>query len=61
MQQVVHTIRLGSYNIRNVRNDGLESALLGMSQVNINLGVFQYINVTGGLCYRVSMVTSCSN
>ena len=61
MQQVVHTIRLGSYNIRNGRNDGLESALLGMSQVNINLGVFQYINVTGRLCKRVSMVTGCSN
>ena len=34
-------IRLGTYNIRNGRNGGLESALWGMSQANMDLGIFQ--------------------
>ena len=34
-------IRFGTYNIRNGRNGGLESALRGMSQANIDLGIFQ--------------------
>ena len=32
-------IRFGTYNIRNGRNGGLESALRGMSQANMDLGV----------------------
>ena len=34
-------IRFGTYNIRNGRNGGLESALRGMSQANMDLGIFQ--------------------
>ena len=34
-------IRFGTYNIRNRRNGGLESALRGMSQANMDLGIFQ--------------------
>ena len=33
-------IKFGTYNIRNGRNGGLESALRGMAQANIDLGVF---------------------
>ena len=33
-------IRLGTYNIRNSRNRGLESALRGISQANMDVGVF---------------------
>ena len=32
-------IRFGTYNIRNGRNGGLESALWGMSQANVDLGI----------------------
>ena len=34
-------IRFGTYNIRNGRNGGLELALRGMSQANMDLGIFQ--------------------
>ena len=34
-------IRFGTYNIRNRRSRELESALRGMAQANIDLGVFQ--------------------
>ena len=34
-------IRFGAYNIRNERNGGLELALRGMSQANMDLGIFQ--------------------
>ena len=34
-------IRFGTYNIRNGRNRGLESALRGMSQANMDLGISQ--------------------
>ena len=34
-------IRFGTYNIRNRRNDGLDSALRGMAQANMDLGIFQ--------------------
>ena len=34
-------IRFGTYNIRNGCNGGLESALRGMSQANMDLGIFQ--------------------
>ena len=34
-------IRFGSYNIRNRRNRGMESALRVMAQANMDLGIFQ--------------------
>ena len=39
-------IRFGTYNIWNGQNRGLESALHGMSQANMELGVFQETNLT---------------
>ena len=39
-------IRFGTYNIRNGRNGGLESALRGVSQANMDLGIFQETKVT---------------
>ena len=47
-------IRFGTYNIRNGRNGGLESALRGMSQANMNLGIFQEKNCTDGIYTRES-------
>ena len=47
-------IRFGTYNIRNGRNRGLKSALRGMSQANMNLGIFQEIEVTDGIYTRGS-------
>ena len=43
------TIKFGTYNIRNGRNRLLESALWGMSQANIDLGVFQETKCTDGI------------
>ena len=45
-------IRFGTYNIRNGRNRGLESALRGMSQANMDLGIFQETKVTDGIYTR---------
>ena len=42
-------IRFGTYNIRNRRNRGLESALRGMSQANMDLGIFQEKKCTDGI------------
>ena len=42
-------IRFGTYNICNGRNGGLESALRGMSQANIDLGIFQEKKNTNGV------------
>ena len=42
-------IRFGTYNIRNNRSRGLESALRGMAQANIDLGVFQETKCTDGI------------
>ena len=47
-------IRFGTYNIRNGRNGGLEAALWGMSQVNIDLGIFQEMKMTDGIYTRGS-------
>ena len=47
-------IRFGTNNIRNVRNGGLESALRGMSQANMDLGIFQETKVTDGIYTRES-------
>ena len=42
-------IRFGTYNIRNRRNGGLESALRGMAQANMDLGIFQETKCTDGI------------
>ena len=42
-------IRFGTYNIRNGRNGGLESALRGVSQANLDLGIFQETKCTDGI------------
>ena len=47
-------IKFGTYNIRNERNGGLESALRGMAQANIDLGVFQETKCTNGIYTRKS-------
>ena len=47
-------IKFGTYNIRNGRNGGLESALPGMAQANIDLGVFQETKCTNGVYTRAS-------
>ena len=46
-------IKFGTYNIRNGRNGGLKSALRGMAQANIDLGVFQETKCTDGVYIRV--------
>ena len=48
------TIRFGTYNIRNGRNGGLESALRGMSQTNKDLVIFQETKLTNGIYTRRS-------
>ena len=45
-------IKFGTYNIRNGRNGGLEAALRGMAQANIDLGVFQDTKCTNGVYTR---------
>ena len=45
-QETVRMIRFGMYNIRNGQNGGIESALQGMLQENVDLGVFQETDVT---------------
>ena len=47
-------IRFGTYNIRNGRNGGLESALRGMSQPNMDMGIFQETKCTDGIYTRES-------
>ena len=47
-------IRFGTYNIRNGRNGGLESALRGMSQANMDMGIFQEMKCTDGIYTRKS-------
>ena len=46
-REAVRTIRFGSYNIRNIRNGGLESALWRVSQANVDLVVLKEANITG--------------
>ena len=46
IQGVVGPINFGMYNIRNGRNGGLESALRGTSQANMDLGIFQNTELT---------------
>ena len=47
-------IRFGTYNICNGHNRGLESALRGVSQSNMDLGIFQETKVTDGIYTRSS-------
>ena len=47
-------IRFGTYNIRNGRNGGLDSALRGMSQANMDLGIFQETKCTDKIYTRES-------
>ena len=46
--------RFGTYNIRNGRNEGLEAALRGVSQTNMNLGILQETKLTDGIYTRGS-------
>ena len=45
-------IRFGSHHIRNGRNGRLESALSGMAQSNMDLGLFQETNIGRGIYTR---------
>ena len=47
-------IIFGTYNIRNGRNGGLELALRGMSQANMDLGIFRETKCTDGIYTRES-------
>ena len=42
-------IRFGTYNIFNGRKGGLEAALRGMSQANMDLGILQETKLTDGI------------
>ena len=42
-------IRFGTYNICNGRKGGLEAALQGMSQANMDLGILQETKLTDGI------------
>ena len=48
------TITFGTYNIRNRRNGGIEAALRGMSQANMDLGILQETKLTDGIYTRRS-------
>ena len=48
------TIRLGTYSIRNGRNGGLESALRGMAQANMDMGILQETKCMDGIYTRES-------
>ena len=45
-------IRFGTYNICNGQNKGLEAALRGMSQDNMDLGILQETKLTDGIYTR---------
>ena len=47
-------IRFGTYNIRNGRNGGIEAALRGVSQANMDLGILQETKITNGIYTRGS-------
>ena len=47
-------IRFGTYNIRNGCNRGLELVLWGVSQANMDMGIFQETKVTDGIYTRGS-------
>ena len=54
VERLTRPIRFGTYNIRNGRNGGLEYALHGMYQANMNLGVFQETKFTKRIYTRES-------
>ena len=45
-------IRFGTYTIRNGQTGGLEEALRGMSQANMDLGILQETKLTDGVYTR---------
>ena len=45
-------IRFVTYNIRNGRKGGLEMALRGVSQANMDLGILQETKLTDGIYTR---------
>ena len=47
-------IRFSTYNIRNGQKGGLEAALRGMSQANMDLGILQETKITDGVYTRGS-------
>ena len=47
-------VRFGTYKIRNSRKGGLEAALWGMSQANMDLGILQETKTTNGVYTRGS-------
>ena len=47
-------IKFGTYNIRNGRNGGLEAALRGMEQENLDMGIMQETKITVGVYTRAS-------
>ena len=47
-------IKFCTYNIRNGRNGGLEAALRGMDQANMDLGVLQETKCTVGVYIQAS-------
>ena len=47
-------IRFSTYNIRNGRKGGLEMALRGISQANMDLGILQETKLTDGIYTRGS-------
>ena len=51
-------IRFGTYNICNGRKGGLEAALRGMSQANMDLGILQETKLTDGIYTRGSAGSS---
>ena len=48
-------IRFSTYNIRNGRNGVLNSALMGMKQANLYLGVLQKTKVADGIHKHASV------
>ena len=42
-------IKSGTYNIRNGPNGGLEAALRGMEQANLDMGILQETKITNGV------------
>ena len=47
-------IRFGTYNIHKGRKGGMEAALRGMSQANMDLGILQETKLTDGIYNRGS-------
>jgi hypothetical protein len=48
------SIVVASYNIRNGRNGGLESACWAMAAMGVDLGIFQETKITDGIYTRLS-------